>query len=345
MNNLNLRKEKFFKKNSQYFFKNIKFGIKYIVINILIILLILFYTNKSKRIIPIVLSINDNYAYPLIVLLTSILYNSSRNSFFIFYILTSPDLSKTKLDKILNLKEKYNNYKMILINMGEYFSKYNLGRFKTAAVYYRLALSNLIKDVDKIIYLDIDTIVHKDLYDLFSINMGKYYYMGFPGLDMIKIEFNGTRNFINSGVMLINLKKLREINSAKLYDDYYFKYGTKKEDEYLINAVFYDKISFLPLIYGIPDFGAGSHYTVTTSHFLESYNNLVNYTIYDIENASLNRVITHNCYETKKWWNRKYDNLTYIGKQWLFYASKTNIFEDICKTYKQFENECIKMKI
>lgn len=174
--------------------------------------------------------------------------------------------------------------------------------------------------------------------------MEKYYYMGFPGVDLISIEFNGTRNFINSGVMLINLKKLREINSTKLFEDYYLKYGTKKHDEYLINAVFYDKISFLPLIYGIPDFGAGSHFTLTSSVFLESFKNLINYTKNEMEYASVNRAITHNCYEKIKWWERKYENLTKIGKQWLFYASKSNIFDDICKNYKQFEKECEKIK-
>ena len=174
--------------------------------------------------------------------------------------------------------------------------------------------------------------------------MGKFYYMGFPGLDLVNYQFNGTRHFINSGVMLINLKKLREINSTNLFEEYYIKYGSRKEDEYLINAVFYDKISFLPLIYGIPDFGAGSYFTLNPFHFLRKFRNLINYTKYDIESASLNRVITHGCYERKKWWKRKYDNLTNIGKQWLFYASKTNVFDDICQNYDQFEQECEKLK-
>jgi len=63
-----------------------------------------------------------------------------------------------------------------------------------------------------------------------------------------------------------------------------------------------------------------------------------------MKNASLNRAITHNCYELRKWWNKKYENFKKIGKQWLFYASKTNIFDDICKKYNQFEQECKKMK-
>ena len=75
--------------------------------------------------------------------------------------------------------------------------------------------------------------------------------------------------FFNNG----NLKKLREVNAPKLFKDYYMKYGTKKVDEYLINAVFYDKISFLPLIYGIPDFGTGNSFTISPELFLNRFKN------------------------------------------------------------------------
>ena len=69
------------------------------------------------------------------------------------------------------------------------------------------------------------------------------YYLGFPGHEVSSLSINGTRNFINTGVILINLKLLREINSLKLIENYYKSHGTKKVDEYLINVVFYNKIS------------------------------------------------------------------------------------------------------
>ena len=228
--------------------------------------------------------------------------------------------------------------------MGDKFANYPQLYYNSASVYYRLELSNLILDFDKIIYLDIDTIVHKDLTELFNIDIGKYYFLGFPALDLTIYQFRGTRNYISSGVMLINLKKLREVNAPKLFKDYYMKYGTKKVDEYLINAVFYDKISFLPLIYGIPDFGTGNSFTISPELFLNRFKNFTNFTSFDMKNASKFRAITHNCYEIKKWWNRKYDNLTIIGKQWLFYAAKSNIFNNICKKYIQFQYYCWKIK-
>ena len=126
--------------------------------------------------------------------------------------------------------------------------------------------------------------------------------------------------------------------------DFYQKHGTKKYDEYVINNVFYNKISFLPLIYGIPDFGFTNPSTSTPAIFLYKIKNYTNYTVEDMEYASKNRVISHGCYEMVKWWEKKYDNLTKIGKQWLFYASKSNVFDEICQKYKQFEPQCKQIK-
>jgi len=63
----------------------------------------------QKNIIPIAFSVNDRYVYPLIVSLTSILYNSSKKTFYIFYLLLAPDIQNLNIKKILGLREKYKN--------------------------------------------------------------------------------------------------------------------------------------------------------------------------------------------------------------------------------------------
>ena len=195
----------------------------------------------------------------------------------------------------------------------------------------------------KSIYLDCDTIVHKDLTDLYDLNIGNYCYMGFPGHEISKMEINGTRNFINSGVMLINLKKLREMNATQLFENYYNKFGTKKVDEYLINILFYNKIKFLPLIYGIPDFEPDK-IIGSPSIFYKSLKGFCPGTEEDMINSSRNRIITHGAYKSIKWWSRDYKNLSDIGKSWIFYASKTHLFDKICEKYK-LKKICYKIKI
>ena len=82
----------------------------------------------------------------------------------------------------------------------------------------------------------------------------------------------------------------------------------------------------------------------TSSHFFKSFKGLINFTKADIEFASKNRVITHCCYTHKKWWKMDYHKMTNVGKLWLFFASKSNVFDDICRIYNQFESYCNRLK-
>ena len=164
--------------------------------------------------------------------------------------------------------------------------------------------------------------------------------MGFPGHEISYLEIHGTRNFINTGVILINLKSLRKINAHLLFEKYYKIHGTKKVDEYLINIIFYNKISFLPLKFGIPDFEEGTKLIGSPSIFWHNLKGYSKSTEKEMNSSSINRVITHGAYTQNKWWNKNYESLTEIGKQWIFYASKSNIFKEICHKYIQFKNIC-----
>ena len=166
--------------------------------------------------IPVAFSIDHKYIYPLIVLLTSILYNSSPKTYYSFHILVSANFTEQDLNKFYGLIKIYPNCEFTFFDMGENYKNWKVYAKYTQAVYYRLSLSDIIKDFNKIIYLDIDTIVHKDLTEFYNLEMGKYCYMGFPSHEIGYLEINGTHNYINSGVMLVNLKELRKKESNKI---------------------------------------------------------------------------------------------------------------------------------
>ena len=304
--------------------------------------------NKNKNhfnYIPVAFSVDNKYLYPLIVLLTSILLNANTSTFYLFYIMIPYNFYTNNKRKIINLSKKYKNCKIKFFNLGKKYLNWSVEGNYTQTVYFRMALSDLIETLDKIIYLDCDTMVHKDLTELYKINMGNKYYLGFPGHEVSYLVINGTRNFINTGVLLINLKLLREINAPILLEKYYKNYGTKKVDEYLINKVFYNKISFLPFEYGIPDFEEGNHKIGSPSIFWHKLNgSIINKTENYVKLSSINRYITHEAYIKNKWWNRDYESLSQIGKKWIMYASKSNVFKEICEKYRQYNNICKKLK-
>lgn len=70
----------------------------------------------------------------------------------------------------------------------------------------RLALTKILPQHDLVLYLDVDTIVRRDISALWRIDMLGYY---FAGVTDIYQPVKGWP-YINAGVMLMNLKELRE---------------------------------------------------------------------------------------------------------------------------------------
>ena len=120
---------------------------------------------------------------------------------------------------------------------------------KTIAAYYRLILPELLPNINKIIYLDGDTLTLDDLKEMYDINMDNYYYKGF--LDIYIEEFlPNNNNYICSGVLLINLENLRKDDIINKMYDYMIKNNDNLEhhDQTIINGVCSEKIGILPHI-------------------------------------------------------------------------------------------------
>lgn len=78
----------------------------------------------------------------------------------------------------------------------------------TPYTYLRLFIDKSI-DEDKILYLDTDTIFNGNIDDLYNMDLLDYEYAGAKDF-LGKIFIN--RNYINAGVLLFNLKRIRETN-------------------------------------------------------------------------------------------------------------------------------------
>ena len=84
-----------------------------------------------------------------------------------FYIMHPGDFKNDNKIKLKSLEKKYKNECTInLINMNNSYKLAPSNNRITLPTYYRLSLSNLLPNIDKIIYLDSDTIVFKDENDV-----------------------------------------------------------------------------------------------------------------------------------------------------------------------------------
>ena len=92
--------------------------------------------------------------------------------------------------------------------------------FSIASIYRLLIFDILSDSINKIIYLDADTLVNRNINDLWSIELNDYPLAAFPEFDcgltytvdkyLINANLIKTENYFNSGVLLINLEYWRQ---------------------------------------------------------------------------------------------------------------------------------------
>ncbi|MBR0423648.1 MAG: hypothetical protein IJJ04_03345, partial [Clostridia bacterium] len=232
-------------------------------------------------------------------------------------------------EKIKSLEKKYDKCHINLINMGEQFKTANDKGHITTPTYYRLALSELLVNLDKIIWLDGDTLTLQDLKQMYDIDMEGLYYRGY-----LDNNVNGTVSFgvksehyICAGVMLINLKGLRENNMANKFNSFIEEnnYLLAQHDQTVINVVCADKIGVLPPKFGMFNIHAQED---KARQFAGKLIGNEKYTPEEMVEALHDLCILH-CVE-KPWKNRG----VYLADLWWEYAAKTDFYEEIKQTYK-----------
>lgn len=284
--------------------------------------------NKNKpATIPIAMSMDDNYVYPTIVSITSIMKNKNKNTSYCFYIMHPQNLSYGNKEKVQNLGRKYNQCDIKLIDMKGNYDRAPIDSYISTPTYYRLSLSELVPNLDKIIWLDGDTLVFHDLNDMFNINMSGYYYKGFLDNNIDALKNLGIYNdhYICAGVMLINLKELRENNMVEKFQEFIEKNNDKlvQHDQTVINAMCMDEIGVLPAKFGI--FNCINN---DIDCYVDNLTAKDKYTLGEVRNAIKDPWVLH-C--VSKPWN----NLDALGyDKWWEYARETDYFEEIKNKYR-----------
>ena len=287
----------------------------------------------SYIIIPIAMALNNEYLYPTIVSITSILKNANYYTKYDFYILHNPIFSSKNKIILKTFEIKYYNKCSInLINIKNFKFKnaWLSGHIKTIVAYYRLIISDLLPNIDKIIYLDSDTLIFKDLKEMYDINMDNYYYKGF--LDVSKDPLlSKNDNYICSGVLLINLENIRKNNIVNKMYEYMIKIKNNKNlvfhDQTIINGVCSEKIGILPPKFGIFNFINLDLLFILTKNAYKDKK--YRYSDEELKDAYLNPSILH-C--VQKPWGREKN--IYGKKIWINYAKETGYYKKIKKIYK-----------
>lgn len=211
--------------------------------------------------IPVFFTIDNSYAPFLAAALSSAIKNCSSKRQYKAIILHQ-ELTKENMEKLSLLAT--GNFSIEFVEMKDGFESITdrmSNRLRcdyfTLTIYFRLFIATMFPQYDKAIYIDSDVVVLGDLAELFDTDIGDNFIgacadksvVDVPELARYMEEAVGVSRYeyINSGVLLMNLKALRENEFDKhflnLLNTYHFDCIAPDQD--YINAICNGKIHYL----------------------------------------------------------------------------------------------------
>lgn len=208
--------------------------------------------------INLVYTSDDRYAPCLGVSLVSILLNAREVDVLSVYIVDG-GISLENREKIAAL-QKVKAFSLSFLDVNtELFEKCSIRAEYGMATFFRLALPEILSNLEKVIYLDCDVIVRRSLSELWAYDVTNGYLAAAPDLidylpfsaKRYKDKLYGRSDFcyFNSGVMVLNLKKIRLENLFQQAIAWLEKHGDISiycDQDGLNAAVFGDFIKLQP---------------------------------------------------------------------------------------------------
>lgn len=274
---------------------------------------------KEKRNMNILLAINNKYIEQVIVLLKSMLKSNPNEKFHVYI-----------LNKCLNQKEKNRILQKVNSNNMEInfikVAKEEIDQFPVyekrypVEIYFRLyATKYLPKEIDRILYLDVDIVVINSLHDLYHTDFENNLFIGTTHIRKAIHKFHEVRLglkeenvYVNTGVLLMNLKELRKIPIESEVESFIHK--NKKRlmlpDQDILSTLYGDRIKLMdPLKYNLGDRG------------LKLYNYNHSKKI-DLEWVRENAIIIH-YYGRNKPWNKQYKGILNVFYDEIYHLEKS----------------------
>lgn len=273
--------------------------------------------------IPVVLA-TDNRYIPLVVTLMSLIKSADENTFYDIYILTDDDFLDKTQKSIENYFREYRGKCSIMYkNVGYIFDGVSSNcSHITRPTFYRLVIPDLLTE-DRCIYLDTDTIIRSDLKELYNTPLDECYVAGVRHAGFIlsavkdelckKICIPSINQYINAGVLVLNLKEMRKNNLVREFLELLPK-NFPTQDQDIINRVCYGKMAFIPFKYNVM--------TQFDDWCIEDYQDI--YSESELKEAWNNPCIIHYASPSKPW----------NGMDCVF----MDYWWEVCRTNKILEN-------
>jgi lipopolysaccharide biosynthesis glycosyltransferase len=271
----------------------------------------------------ILVTLNKNYLKQLEVMLLSILKSNTARYFKVYII--SKELKENDLrDLEKRLNNKFLNFVLLdfddsLLVDAPISARYPL------EIYYRLFAAKVLPlEVKRILYLDPDIVVINSLEDLYKCDFEDNYFVGathvrnlLRKINKLRVKAKNNGYYLNTGVMMMNIEKLREEQNVQAVYDFINKnrFFLTLPDQDVLFGLYGHKVKLVDyLVYNLSD-------------RMLTRDNLLGKKI-DLEWVKKNTVIIHYCGRNKPWLPR------YRGVLDVFYKEIESLITDPCCSNK-----------
>lgn len=208
----------------------------------------------EKNDINVALITDDNYFLPAMVTIRS-LCEHTKEKIIIKCIITE-NISEDTEVHVTDINNKYSNVDLQIL----YFDTTFLDDVKTKfhiskAAYVKIYLPTILETFNKVIFLDSDLLIRNDIKHLWDLFENKYELGAVwnPGYikDNSLIGVKDTDKTFNSGVMLMNLEKMRINKSSEALEKFIKEHNgeTHLNDQPAFNSIYRYNWQELPLIW------------------------------------------------------------------------------------------------
>lgn len=169
----------------------------------------------------LLVTLDSNYVTPLLVMLKSLINVQPKTSFDIYVAHSA--LTETDFKRIRNAVAGSDSRVIPIPVSDKLFEGAPKKDRISKETYYRLFASEYLPaEVDRILYIDPDTLIRKDISEFYNVDFGDNLYAGaghcnkFDNfINMARLGLSSRYTYINAGVLMINVKALREVLSTE----------------------------------------------------------------------------------------------------------------------------------
>ncbi|WP_368264014.1 glycosyltransferase family 8 protein [Enterococcus innesii] len=276
---------------------------------------------KLNQNINIVFVTDNNYCEPLLVTVASIIARTK--SKLQILILTNDEISYKYSEKIIFFNKKPNVSVSLMKIEDEQIKKFTAKNHVSQSAFIKVLLPQILHFWDDCIYLDGDLLFLKDVKNLWELKNSDFSIQAVRAANYTQDhKFLGLKDeeeTFNTGVMILNLNKMRRENSTDKLIDFLIKYNSRTllNDQAAFNAIFKDDWDKLDMKWNVfvQNFIHGSKY--------------LNYSQKEIQESRKNPYIVHFNGAIKPWF--KYSGHAYK-------KNYVDIYKDLYHTFPSKQN-------